>query len=89
MTTIENDLVVQLQYTLKNSKGEKLDSSDGKDPFIYLHGKKNIIPGLEKGLDGKKVGSTFTVVVEPKEAYGERNENLSVSKKRTIWPKCK
>ena len=69
---IEKDTVVQFHYSLKNEAGELLESTEGNDPMAYLHGHKNIIPGLEKAMLGKAQGDTFTVTVEPKEAYGER-----------------
>jgi FKBP-type peptidyl-prolyl cis-trans isomerase SlyD len=34
----------------------------------------NIIPGLESALADKSVGDKLTVTIEPKDAYGERNE---------------
>ena len=74
--TIQDNAVVELDYTLKDQTGKVLDSSEGKDPLVYLHGKKNIIPGLEKELTGKAVADSFSIVVPPTEAYGERNDQL-------------
>ena len=36
----------------------------------------NIIPGLEKALEGKQEGDALNVTVEPAEAYGEFNAEL-------------
>ena len=47
---IAQDKVVLIHYTLTDDSGEVLDSSSGGDPLAYLHGKGNIIPGLEKAL---------------------------------------
>jgi FKBP-type peptidyl-prolyl cis-trans isomerase SlyD len=71
----EKNMVVSFHYTLKNSEGEELESSREKEPMKYLHGANNIIIGLEKGMEGHAVGDTFSVTVEPEEAYGLRNEN--------------
>jgi FKBP-type peptidyl-prolyl cis-trans isomerase SlyD len=38
----------------------------------YLHGARNIIPGLENALTGKAAGDRFQVTIEPADAYGER-----------------
>ena len=65
---------VSIHYTLKDDKGEELDSSEGQAPLIYLHGEGNIVPGLEKALDGKQPGDEVTAVVTPAEGYGERDE---------------
>jgi FKBP-type peptidyl-prolyl cis-trans isomerase SlyD len=68
----EGDLVT-FEYTLTDHKGAQLDSSKGKDPLTYQHGKGNIIPGLEKQLTGMKPGQKKTVRVTPDEAYGPVN----------------
>ncbi len=73
---VQNDHVVSIDYTLKNDAGEVMDSSEQTGPLAYLHGQQNIIPGLEKALDDKSVGDSFTVSIEPAEAYGERNEEM-------------
>ena len=72
---IETRKVVSFHYTLADEAGEQLESSRERDPMAYLHGYSNIIPGLEKAMAGRDVGDTFEVVVEPVEAYGERNPN--------------
>ncbi len=72
---IENRKVVSFHYTLKNDQGEEIESSrERENPMTYLHGAGNIIPGLEKALQGKAAGDRFEVTVEPAQAYGERNE---------------
>lgn len=71
MSEIKNDLVVEIEYTLTDDEGKELDSSKGGAPLAYIHGKNNIIPGLEKELTGKKVGDSLTVKVTPEEGYGE------------------
>jgi FKBP-type peptidyl-prolyl cis-trans isomerase SlyD len=69
---ISKNSVVSFHYTLKNSEGNQLESSREGNAMTYLHGSGNIIKGLEKALEGKSVGDTFEVTVEPAEAYGER-----------------
>lgn len=73
---ISDSRVVVMHYTLTNDAGETLDSSRGGEPLAFLAGAGNIIPGLEKALQGKKAGDTLKVHVEPGEAYGERVEEL-------------
>ena len=46
------------------------------DPLAYIHGFGNLIPGLERELEGKKVGDKSHVVVKPEEAYGVRHDEL-------------
>lgn len=74
MTTIAKDSAVFFNYTLKDSEGNILDQSPEGQPLAYLHGHGNIIPGLEKQLEGKSAGESLVAVVEPSEAYGEFQE---------------
>lgn len=73
---IAQDSVVTIEYTLTDPQGQILDSSVGEEPLVYLHGKKNIIPGLERELAGRQVGDELKVVVSPQDGYGERSDAL-------------
>ncbi len=73
---IAQNSVVAFHYTLTNDTGEVLDSSEGREPLTYLHGAGNIIPGLEKELEGRQAGDTLNAVVAPGEGYGEQQEQL-------------
>ena len=73
---IERNTVVSFHYTLSDANGVELETSRDAHPTLYLHGHNNIIPGLEQAMAGKDAGDTFSVTLEPKEAYGERNEGL-------------
>ena len=73
---ISTNSAASIHYTLKNSAGEILDSSEGKQPLYYLHGHGNLIPGMEAGLLGKSVGDKFKISVAPDEGYGLRDEGL-------------
>lgn len=64
-------MAVSIHYTLTNDEGEVIDSSIGSDALVYLHGKGNIISGLERELAGKAVGEQFTVRILAEDAYGE------------------
>ena len=68
--------VVSIDYTLKDDNGKVLDTSEGRGPLAYLHGAGNIIPGLERELEGKAAGTAFEVTVPAADAYGERNDDL-------------
>ena len=74
--TIAANKAVSIEYTLTNDDGDVIDSSAGGAPLVYLQGAGNIIPGLEKALEGKAVGEELTVTVEPEDAYGEYSAEL-------------
>ena len=73
---IAQNSVVAFHYTLTNDAGEVLDSSEGREPLTYLHGAGNIIPGLEKELEGRQSGDKLQVAVNPEEGYGETQPAL-------------
>ncbi|AWN22390.1 peptidylprolyl isomerase [Deinococcus irradiatisoli] len=70
---ISNNKVVEIEYTL-TVNGEVVDQSESGDPLVYLQGHGNIIPGLEKALEGKSAGDHLQVTVQPDEGYGERDD---------------
>ena len=71
---IKKDAVVEMHYTLKNDAGEIIDTSKGKEPMPFIQGHGHIIPGLEKALEGLKIGETCDVSIEPEDAYGDHHE---------------
>ena len=73
---IEKNRVVSLHYTLRDEQGTVIDSSSGRGPLTYLHGKGNIIPGLEEALAGRIAGDKLDVTVAPEKGYGRRDERL-------------
>ncbi|MEP7703859.1 peptidylprolyl isomerase [Paraglaciecola sp. 25GB23A] len=73
---IADQKVVSLNFTVKDTEGQIVDSSEGGEPLVYLHGQNNIIPGLEAALVGKAPGDEFAVTVEPTEGYGEYNAEI-------------
>ena len=75
---IEKDRVVRFHYTVSEAGEAPVESSkEGGDPLTILVGHGNIIPGLEKALEGKEAGDSFKAAVPAAEAYGERREGLS------------
>lgn len=73
---IQKNSVVSFHYALTDDEGKNLDSSSGGDPLAYLHGAGNIIPGLEKALEGKSAGDSLKVPVVAAEGYGEVQQEL-------------
>lgn len=82
---IAKNAVVNIHYTLKNDAGKVLDSSAGGDALVYMHGNGNLIPGLEKALEGKSAGDKLNVSIMPAEGYGKRDENLVQSVPRSAF----
>ncbi|MFQ3198385.1 MAG: FKBP-type peptidyl-prolyl cis-trans isomerase SlyD [Paraglaciecola sp.] len=68
---ITKDTVVQFTYRIYELDGTELENNHGSDPVAYLHGHSNMMPGVEGALEGKAVGDSFTVELEPAQTYGE------------------
>ena len=64
---------VALEYTLSDESGTVIESNKGKQPMSYIHGKSQIIPGLEKELSGMKVGEEKKIKIKPEDGYGPVN----------------
>ncbi|GAB4454564.1 MAG: peptidylprolyl isomerase [Anaerolineales bacterium] len=84
--SVQNGVVVSMEYTL-HVDGELLDSSAGHGPLEFLAGYGNIIPGLENGMMGMKVGDSRDVVVAPADGYGEYDDEAYLDVPRGQFPK--
>jgi FKBP-type peptidyl-prolyl cis-trans isomerase SlyD len=78
--------VVAIKYVLTIGDGKEVDSS-GDEPFEYLHGHDNIVPGLERELQGKSPGAKFKVAVSPEDGYGVIEPELTRRVPRSAFPK--
>ena len=74
---IEKDRVVSFHYTVSEQGQEAMESSEGRDPLVILIGHGNIIPGLEKAMEGHEAGDKFEADVVAVDAYGEKRDGLS------------
>ncbi|RPJ06057.1 MAG: peptidylprolyl isomerase [Spirochaetaceae bacterium] len=81
---ITKDTIVTINYTLKDEKGSVLDTSEKKEPLQYLHGYGKMIPGVEKGLEGRKPGDAFDIKVTAEDGYGKYDERLMTSVKKDL-----
>jgi FKBP-type peptidyl-prolyl cis-trans isomerase SlyD len=74
---IEKDRVVRFHYAVAEAGQAPVESSkDGGEPLAILFGRGQIIPGLEKAMEGHEAGDSFKASVPAAEAYGERREGM-------------
>lgn len=72
---------VSVEYTLRlddKTDTAAFETNVGSEPFVYVHGTQQIVPGLEKALEGMKVGESKQVTVRPEEGYGTVDQEAFV-----------
>ncbi len=75
---VQNQTVVSIHYTLKNSDDILIQDTTGYSPESYLHGAGNILAKLEEALTGKQSGEELEVIVNYSEAFGPIEEDLII-----------
>ena len=78
--------VILMDYMVKVDTGQIVESSSAKGPIEYLHGAGQILPALERALEGLGEGDQAAFSISPEEAYGERREDNVISLPRTLFP---
>lgn len=68
-------VVVIADYRLLDEAENCLEQSEIENPMIYLHGYRNLMPGLEAALEGKRTGEEVSVTLPPEQSYGLRRDN--------------
>jgi FKBP-type peptidyl-prolyl cis-trans isomerase 2 len=74
--SIEKGNNVKLHYTGKFENGDVFDTSKEREPLEIVVGSNQIITKLEESIIGMSSGDEKTIELDPKDAYGERNEEL-------------
>jgi FKBP-type peptidyl-prolyl cis-trans isomerase SlyD len=84
--TVEDGMVVGMDYTLRLDDGEVIDSSSDGDPMEFLQGEGQIISGLEQELYGMAVGDAKRVTVAPADGYGDEDPQAYETVPRDAFP---
>ncbi len=74
MTEAKTGDTVRINYVGKLTDGNQFDSSEGREPLEFQLGSGQIIGGLDREVQGMKVGDKQTVTVPAAEAYGPHDE---------------
>jgi FKBP-type peptidyl-prolyl cis-trans isomerase SlyD len=82
---ITKDTVVTLNYQLYGTDGELIEQTE--EPVEYLHGGYgNMFPAVEKALEGKDVGETCRIRLEPDDGFGDYDADLVHVEPRDKFP---
>ena len=83
---VKHGRVILLDYSVKVNTGQVVEASTGKAPIEYLHGSGQILPALERALEGLGEGDQAAFSIAAEDAYGERKDDNLVSLPRTLFP---
>src|SRR5471030_1998441 len=82
---IAKNTVVTVNYKLSDAQDNLIE--DGSQPMVYLHGGyENTLPKIEEELDGKEVGYSSIIQIEPDDAFGEYDPALVKVEPRNRLP---
>lgn len=77
---------VKIHYTGTLDDGTVFDSTIDSDPIEFTIGNGNIIPGFEAAVAGMTLGETKTVTIDPEQAYGHYNDEMTKQVPRSAIP---
>ncbi len=79
---ISKNKVVTVTYdlhcNLPGAAKQHVETADNNNPLSFIFGTGMMIPGFEKGLDGKSKGDKFTFSLESDDAYGNKEDNAII-----------
>ena len=82
---VAKNTVVTLDYNVTDPDGGLVDA--GKEPLVYLHGGyDDIFPMIEEAVQGKNVGESVVVKMQPDDAFGEYDAELIQIEPRKAFP---
>jgi FKBP-type peptidyl-prolyl cis-trans isomerase SlyD len=82
---IAKNMVVTVNYKLSDAQDNLIE--DGREPMVYLHGGyENTLPKIEEELDGKEVGYSSIIQIEPEDAFGDYDPALVKVEDRSRLP---
>ncbi len=82
--SISDGDTIKLDYTGTLDDGSVFDCSDDREPLQFTVGAGQVIPGFEEAVRGMEEGEEKKFRIEPSEAYGEYNEDLTQKIPRTV-----
>ena len=81
---INQQCVVALTWTLKDTLGEDLDVLD--DPVEFLVGGSDLLVKIEEALQGHVAGDVLQLHLEPEDAFGDFNDQFIFLEPRALFP---
>lgn len=70
MPQVKTGDTVSVHYHGRLNDGTTFDSSEGREPLVFIVGQGQVIKGFDKALEGMEPGEKKTVHIPVEEAYG-------------------
>lgn len=86
MKKVENGDFIKLCYTGKLEDGAVFDKTEKCKPLEIQVGTGGLVEGFENAILGMSENEKKSFVLEPEEAYGERDERLERTFRRSALP---
>jgi FKBP-type peptidyl-prolyl cis-trans isomerase SlyD len=80
------DTWVSLAYNVYDAEGEEVDRSVADAPLCAVFGHGQLLPAVERAIEGLREGQARTVSLPPKEAFGERDPKAIIEVDRADFP---
>ena len=81
--------VISVNYNLykDTADGEMIESTEGKQPLVFLSGMGQMIPDFEKNIVSLGTGDTFSFGIKSELAYGKRTEEAVIELPQDMFMK--
>ncbi len=83
---VARNRVVSIDYVIQLANGHVVESSTGEGALTYLHGRGQIVPGVERAIEGMQVGEVLQVTLPPSEGFGDRKSEGVFLLPRAAFP---
>jgi FKBP-type peptidyl-prolyl cis-trans isomerase SlyD len=83
---VASDTFVTLSYVLFDERGEAVDRATEESPLEYVHGYAQIVPGLERCLEGMVAGERRAFTIDSAEAFGDRDDEAVFEVDKADFP---
>lgn len=84
---VQDGRAVSLELTVKRKSDNSVAFTNvDQEPVTYVHGQRQLIPGLESALKGMKPGESKSVDLSADQAYGPYDEQKKITVQRDKLP---
>jgi FKBP-type peptidyl-prolyl cis-trans isomerase SlyD len=85
----EKNKVISINYNLHKDteKGEMIESTDGKDPLVFLSGLGQMIPEFEANVAELNPGDSFSFGIKSENAYGKKTDEAIIELPQDMFMK--